>query len=240
MYRDTRHKDDDLRAASTRYLMATVVHELNNLTTVLGGRIELAKQGADISSSDGFEDFNETARALGRCAERLHIVSGTSGVPETVDLNEVIKRAREALEKEAGEAALELALAGVPATIGAIPAALEMALLNLVRNAAEAQARHIRLIVAVEKSGEVVLEVRDDGCGVSPEVTQCLSVGHLVPEVCGVGLLLATVVAERAHGRIEAVEIDGGTALRLHFRHATPPRRQLVGDRGAEETTPRA
>ena len=67
MYEDTRRTAEADRGEASRYLTAVVGHELNNLTTVLQGRLELARRAAD--------DGEEVLRHVGEL-EQTELIEG--------------------------------------------------------------------------------------------------------------------------------------------------------------------
>ncbi|MCC7492539.1 MAG: response regulator [Fimbriimonadaceae bacterium] len=123
--------------------------------------------------------------------------------------------------------AVEVAPAG-PATVYGNQNELREALVNLVFNAADAIAQRgsgggpgrIR-ISARQLGGEVVLEVTDNGAGMSEEVRRrCLEPFYSTKGDHGTGLGLAMVygIVQRHEGRLEIRSTPGsGTTFGLHF-----------------------
>lgn len=221
MYEDARGMTQDMRIETANWLAATVGHELNNLTTILQGRLQLTRHAAGDAEplARHVDELERTGRELHACIDRLHVLAhGQSVVPETVDVNEALTAAERDLRRVAGDARVELVPATVPVMVTSSRRAVELAFLHLTENAARAGATGIRLVAALEKSGEVVVEVRDDGPGLPPDVARCLGSGRILPDCCGLGLLLARTVTERSGGRLEAASRDAGALLRLRFR----------------------
>ena len=102
-------------------------------------------------------------------------------------------------------------------TVIAADAALRQAIWNLLDNAADASPVGIRLTAAIEGS-MLAIAVRDWGDGFSPEALG--KIGRLYQSTKGaghgVGLFLATNVARRLGGRLEAANrVGGGAEIRL-------------------------
>jgi two-component system NtrC family sensor kinase len=96
---------------------------------------------------------------------------------ETVDLNGVLLGLRRRLGDMPGTTAMvELALHPEPLLAVVDPGQLELAIINLVRNAADASPPGSRIVVAasVQHDDDVAaakIAVIDTGCGMSPEIT---------------------------------------------------------------------
>lgn len=243
MYEDTRRRTDALHIEAANFLAATVGHELNNLTTILHGRLELTRHAvrSNESLTRHVEELERTGREMHACIDRLHFLADNRGlVPEVVDINEALADVTETLRGLAGTARLDLVPATVPVTVTSGRRAVALALQHLVENSVRAGATEIRVVLALEKIGEVVVEVRDDGPGLPLEVAQCLTSGRLMPEYCGIGLLLAKTVTERSGGRLEALPVDRGAALRLRFRYVDPAPRNLATGRSHEGQMPKS
>lgn len=103
---------------------------------------------------------------------------------------------------------------------------LRRALVNLIRNALEAQPHGGRVVVtAVDGPGALEIEVADDGPGLSDDAAQRLFQPFATTKQHGVGLGLAVVdrVASAHGGEVSATNCpEGGAAFTLRF-----PRRAL-------------
>jgi two-component system sensor histidine kinase RegB len=95
----------------------------------------------------------------------------------------------------------------------AVDPALRQAIWNLLDNASEAATRRVELL-AVRDGATLVIAVRDDGAGFAP--AHLADVGKLYQSSKGaghgVGLFLASNVARRLGGRLEAENMPGGGA----------------------------
>lgn len=113
--------------------------------------------------------------------------------------------------------ALDYDRAGVGAATVAVDPALRQAVWNLLDNAAEVSPGAVRLHAGVEDA-QLAIMVQDDGPGFAPDVLA--GVGGLYRstkgEGHGLGLFLATNLARRLGGRLEARNRDaGGAEVRL-------------------------
>jgi signal transduction histidine kinase len=113
------------------------------------------------------------------------------------------------------------------AGVHADPEHLVRALANLVRNAAEAGARHVR-VAAQNEGREMVVLVSDDGPGLPDAVRERLFEPFVTggrPGGTGLGLAIAHDLARANGGTLTLVSSGpGGTVFRLGLPASMPPR----------------
>jgi signal transduction histidine kinase len=102
------------------------------------------------------------------------------------------------------------------------PGQLEMALLNLVRNASDAMPKGGELVVSTELDGAVKLRVRDTGTGMAAHIIKRATEPFFTtkPKGAGTGLGLSMVngFAAQSGGTMEIDSVSGeGTTITLAF-----------------------
>jgi len=96
-------------------------------------------------------------------------------------------------------------------------------ILNISRNAMEAMSSHGTLTIGTRQEGEkVVLYIRDEGSGLSPEIIDKLGTPFVTTKDTGTGLGLAICysIAARHHARIEYETGPAGTTFYVRFPNA--------------------
>jgi signal transduction histidine kinase len=214
-----------------RRFVADASHELRTPVTLLSTRAQLIRRGADRTASKAFLDevdgLVRDAQQLGSVLEDLLIVADQAPqTPTLVDLAEVSHQVVAASTSYALEHGVRVvASAGSAASVLGSPSALRRALTALIDNAV----RHARTTVTLDVTrthDQVVVEVRDDGPGISPEIeprlferfaSETTTVNsNGIPPRYGLGLALVADVASRHHGTITAVRTtQRGANLRL-------------------------
>lgn len=103
-------------------------------------------------------------------------------------------------------------------------------LANLLRNAAEAAGPKGMVSLTAREGSDVIIEVRDDGPGLSEEAKLRLSTPFSTSKTHGTGLGLAVArrIVATLGWRLEALREDGWTVFRIHARRASE---QLEGER---------
>lgn len=209
------------KAESISVLAAGVAHDFNgHLGIVLGlvGRTRAALGEASVHAPF-LRDAERAAREAAELAKHLlSYAGGGQFVIALIDLIELAKEMQDLLQAAAGHVVIRFALKG-PAFVRADAGQLRQVLMNLVVNAAEAVAgadrAEIHLLVAPDHSNaeapRVLLEVRDTGCGMTPEVQRRVFEPFFSTKNLGRGLGLAAVGGiVRAHSAEMRVESTPG------------------------------
>jgi PAS domain S-box-containing protein len=216
--------DDADAAAGMKRVIAALVHDLNNLFTVVcGGSEVLIERHA---AGDPRRDEAEMVHAAGVHAARLvrQLADLAADVPHTpvrADVNAVVREMAPVLRGVLG-ASRELVVETTTKStvVAADPSRLSQVLLNLAANARDAMPAGgtVHVSTNLDDASRVVLTVRDTGPGVDPAVRAKMFDRNVSTKDPSRGIGLATVaeVVAQAGGRI-AVESapEQGTAILL-------------------------
>ena len=211
-----------------------VAHEFNNLMTiVLGSLSQLEKTMADgTRERERLERAKWGAQQAGRLTQQmLSFARRQFHDNQLIDLNTLIGEFDGILRQMAGPGIeVTVGLAPDPLVVKLDAGQMEMALLNLVRNAADAMPDggslviETRLAEPAEPDGLPMAEVRiaDDGAGMSDEVIRRATEPFFTtkPKGLGTGLGLSMVngFVEQSSGRMSIESTPGqGTTIRLRF-----------------------
>ena len=230
-------------------LAGGIAHDFNNLLTGILGNASLARIKLQPGSPiDPQLASIETAslRAAELCRQMLAYAGKGRFVVEPVDLGALAAGLVPLLEVSiARKAALRLVLAPILPVVLADATQLRQIVMNLVLNAADAVGDRAGQIVlttgvlhadpALLQTGVtgatltpgdyVFLEVRDNGCGMPPEVIAKIFDPFYTTKFAGRGLGLAAVlgIVRGHHGALQVMSEPGrGTTFRLLLPPATP------------------
>jgi two-component system sensor histidine kinase RegB len=206
-------------------LAAATAHELGTpLATmaVLAGELH----DAHAAKPELADDLALLRREIARCKEILSSLAasagqmrgeGASSVALDAFLDQTVQRWRDtrpALQ-------FDCRLAGAtPAPTIAADRTLGQALVNLLDNAADASPERIELL-GDWNAGELRLDIRDFGSGLSPEVASQIGQPFFTTKQekgMGIGLYLARTIFSRFGGRVELESLaEGGTLTRIRL-----------------------
>jgi signal transduction histidine kinase len=219
--------------------LATLSHELRSpLATILYALEEISggrdldphtRRARDVAERQAQRALQIVEDLFDACAGSRDKLSLRKGV---VSLAEIVAGATETAGHllAARRHRLTLSLPPEPVTLHADPLRLEQVLINLLANAAKYTdpGGHIRLTAEAE-AGQVVLRVRDNGRGISPEtLPRVFDLFHQGPDSCdhvsgglGIGLALAKSLVELHGGSIAAFSSGPGTGSEFVVRLPT-------------------
>ena len=231
------HRRQTQRMESMGALASGVAHEFNNLLTVVLGSIErAAAQAVDESQRRYLERADWGAKRAGQLAgELLSLARRQVSEERTTDLNQVVRDFEGTLAQIVPPGVrIGFDFAPTPIFVRVDAGQLELVLLNLVRNAADAMpdggrvSIFTRVLSAVEATStlngrEVVeLVVADTGQGMPPEVVQRATELFFTTKAAGkgtgLGLFLALEFVDKSGGRLTIdSQVGLGTKMRLAF-----------------------
>ena len=211
-------------------LTSFVIHDLKNAVSALS----MLSQNA-LQHFDDPEFQKDALRTLSRTVDRMKaLLARLSAAPdagrmrsEPVDLSALLLEATRPLD--GGRVSLVKEFAPVPAVPGDDEALLRV-IQNLVTNAMEAVRGSGTVTVrSYEENGQVVCEVTDTGCGMSPEFIQKSLFAPFQSTKSGgwgIGLYQAKGIVLAHGGSIEVTSREGaGSTFRLRLPISAPPAR---------------
>jgi signal transduction histidine kinase len=222
-----------------------VAHEFNNLLTIALGSLEqLRRQTLDERGREQLERAEWSVRQAGRLARQvLSFVRHDAGQAQHVDLNAVIGEFDRIMSHAASDRiSLVLELCHEPLPVCLDPGQLELALLNLVRNATDAMSSTGSIIIirtaahrvdGFDGQQTVEVSVSDTGTGMPTEIVERATTSFFTTKPpgrgTGLGLWMVNRFAAACGGKLDIDTAPGkGTTVKLVF-----PRTEAVNPKGA-------
>jgi PAS domain S-box-containing protein len=195
------HLQQKQRLETVGQLAGGIAHDFNNLLAVILNYAHFVRSRIPDEDAALRDDVDQIRHAAERASElvRQLLIFGRRdpAVPETVDVNRLVRDTERLLRRTIGEQVeLVSSLCETRCFVEIDPAQLEHALLNLVVNARDAMPEGGTVTIASRREKErVVLSVRDDGPGMEPDVAARAFEPFFTtkPKGSGTGLGLATV-----------------------------------------------
>lgn len=209
-------------------LAGGLVHEIKNPLSTLSINLTLLKedlqasQPADRTLVRRVELLEGEVRRLDAVLEDFVRYAGMRRLERTrSDLAALVAEMVEFVRPGFKRDGVEIAADVPPVSVEVDAALFKQALLNLLLNAQQALETGGRVTVAARReSGRVVLEVRDDGCGIPAEcVERVFDVYYSVSKAgSGLGLPTARRILEEHGGALSLTSEEGrGTCVRMEL-----------------------
>lgn len=253
LYDEAQRALGDLRAMQQRVVQGETLralgelaggaaHHLNNLLTIVVGRIQLLRRGASEERiARPLEIVERAAKDGAEVVRRLQQFAGMrrGTQPRAVQLDEIVAdvlemtrgRWQDAARAAGVEISVETTLAATPPIAGDPPALREL-LTNLVLNAVDALPAGGRITIETGvKDGAVVLAVTDTGVGMPDDVQRRAHEPFFTTKgvkATGLGLSVAYGIARRHGGELTIQsELGRGTTVRVALPAADEPARAV-------------
>lgn len=206
-------------------MAASIGHEVRNPMTTVRGFLQMLRQKQDLDHYAGFFDLmiEELDRANSIITEYLSLAKNKSIDPKLGNLNSIIKTVLPLIQADALRMGKNVA-----ANFDTVPdlmldeKEIRQCILNLVRNGLDAMEAGGTVTISTYTEGnKVVLVVRDQGCGISPEILEKLGTPFLTTKENGTGLGLPVCysITKRHRANISVKTGNNGTTFFIKFNN---------------------
>ena len=229
------------RLASVGQLAAGIAHEINNpvayvranlsmLSSVLDGlesKLPAGDPAVCQEFSDGRELIEESLEGVDRVAAIVRDVKGFShageGPQQSVELNPLLDSVLRVAEPQLRHTATVARDYGEALSVRGAPQELKQVFMNLIINASHAVEGEQAIRLVTRGDGDrVIIEVRDEGCGIPPDqiarVFDPFFTTKRVGEGTGLGLSISYQIVQRHGGDLSVESVPGqGTCFRVEL-----------------------
>lgn len=232
-------------------LTGHIAHDFNNFLTAIIGPLDLCLDRLP-EGTDQHQEVEEARRTAVRAADLsrklLAFSRSRPSMPRVLDLGEKLDEMRPLLDRFVRPSVdLRVALPAEPIRVKMDPSDVEQVVVNLVLNAGEAIDGSGTVEVRVRRAGgsrsggtgQVWLEVEDDGVGMSAEERVRAFEPFFTTKEEGTGLGLSSVrgIVEQAGGEVSLRSEEGvGTVFRVLLKEAEAPPERRSPERRPEPT----
>ncbi|SDN68241.1 PAS domain S-box-containing protein [Bacillus sp. OK048] len=204
-------------------MAAGIAHEIRNPMTTVQGFLQLSRNKVDNLSTDIVDlMLEELYRANSIITEFLNLAKNKISVKKKQNLNAIIEALSPLIQAEAfrSNKQMKLELGECP-DISLDEKEIRQLILNIALNGLDAMTSNGSLTIKTYKDKEtVVLQIKDEGQGISPEVLSKLGTPFFTTKETGTGLGLAICysVAKRHDAQIEIETSEKGTTFSARFQ----------------------
>lgn len=214
---------DQFPLAELSRLTDGIVHDIRSGLGVIRNTIGFLED--DLTSTDHRADLLKISNSLDFCELVLRNLSALSGQdifqPQWINLEVIVREVYFMLERKLVEVDLEMDIDSNASDIMADEGQIKQVFMNLIKNAGEAMPDGGLLMVRIQSEGEMQrVEVKDTGCGISPENQRRLFHEFFTTKDRGYGLGLHIVktIVERHGGTIKVEsKVGEGTTFTLNL-----------------------
>lgn len=215
-------------------MAAGIGHEVRNPMTTVRGFLQILKGKKECIKYVDYYNLmiEELDRANNIISSYLSLAKDKAKNLQIQSLNSIIESIYPLMQADATvyDKYIALELNNIP-DLYLDEEEIRQLILNLVRNGLDAMSSKGTLTISTyTANNEVVLTVRDEGKGISPDVMQKLGTPFFTTKDNGTGLGLAICysIADRHNATIQVASSPGGSTFSVHFKKPVP--RDCHGD----------
>ncbi|MDQ0199421.1 PAS domain S-box protein [Neobacillus ginsengisoli] len=203
-------------------MAAGIAHEIRNPMTTVQGFLQLSRKNRDNLSLDIIDlMLEELNRANSIITEFLNLAKNKISLKKKQNLNTILEALSPLIQAEALRSSkhVKLVLNTCP-DILLDEKEIRQLILNITLNGLDAMSPNGKLTIKTYTEGkEVILEIKDQGQGICPEVLEKLGTPFFTTKENGTGLGLAICysIAKRHNAEIDITTGDGGTIFSIRF-----------------------
>ncbi len=212
---------------SRRQMTADIAHDLRNPLTVIGGYLESLQDQKLEPTPERFEILQAEVKHLQRLVEDLRVLSlAESGDlllnRQTIDIRGMLARVAAAYQHQADKQGIHFTVEVKPGVTNSNvdPERMEQVLGNLVSNALRYTPKGGEICLRADRSGgKLILEVKDTGSGIAPEILPHIFERSYRGDPSrsgnesGLGLAIARSIIELHGGTIQVESSSGKGSL---------------------------
>jgi PAS domain S-box-containing protein len=204
-------------------MAAGIAHEIRNPMTTVQGFLQLSRNNSANLSTEIIDlMLDELKRANSIITEFLNLAKNKVSVKKKQNLNTILEALSPLIQAEAFRSSkyVKLDLNECP-DIFIDQKEIRQLILNIALNGLDAMSSNGKLTIRTyTEKQSVILEIKDQGQGISPDVLQKLGTPFFTTKETGTGLGLAICysVAKRHHAEIDITTGDEGTIFSILFQ----------------------
>ena len=207
----------------THEIMNTV-SPISSLSEALGQSMELPESERDIDVKAGLRTIASSSRDLIRFVESYRELAGVARpVKKPLMLDELVGKAIGLTQEQCAEAGVVCTYRAEAEDIliYADESQISRILINLIKNALQADARNILITASINKEGETLIRVSNDGLPISREARDQIFIPFYTTKQngSGIGLSLSRQIMRAHNGLLDLVRSDEqSTEFELLFK----------------------
>ena len=212
-------------------LIRVLTHEIMNtvspiasLSDALSHYVDLPQESRDVDVKAGLETIASSSKDLIRFVESYRELAGVARpVKKALMVDELVSKVIELTSQQCMDAGVSCSYIAETedVLIYADESQISRILINLIKNAIQAEARHISITSGIDSEEQTMISVSNDGIPISPASREQIFIPFFTTkrDGSGIGLSLSRQIMLAHNGRLDLVRSDSQcTRFTLLFR----------------------
>ena len=201
-------------------LIRVLTHEIMNtvspiasLSEALSHNLDSPEQEREIDVKSGLETISSSSKDLIKFVESYRELAGVARpVKKALMVDDLVRKVLELTHEQCTEASCACAYKAETddILIYADEAQVSRILINLVKNALQAEARHIRITAGINSGEQTFIKVANDGLPITPQAQEQIFIPFFTTkrDGSGIGLSLSRQIMRAHNGLIDLTRSD--------------------------------
>ena len=212
-------------------LIRVLTHEIMNtvspiasLSDALSHYVDVPQENRDVDVKAGLETIASSSKDLIRFVESYRELAGVARpVKKALMVDELVSKVIELTSQQCMDAGVSCSYIAETedVLIYADESQISRILINLIKNAIQAEARHISITSGIDSEEQTIISVSNDGIPISPASREQIFIPFFTTkrDGSGIGLSLSRQIMLAHNGRLDLVRSDSQcTCFTLLFR----------------------
>lgn len=212
-------------------LIRVLTHEIMNtvspiasLSDALSHYVDVPQESRDVDVKAGLETIASSSKDLIRFVESYRELAGVARpVKKAIMVDELVSKVIELTSQQCMDAGVSCSYVAETedVLIYADESQISRILINLIKNAIQAEARHISITSGIDSEEQTMISVSNDGIPISPASREQIFIPFFTTkrDGSGIGLSLSRQIMLAHNGRLDLVRSDSQcTCFTLLFR----------------------
>ena len=212
-------------------LIRVLTHEIMNtvspiasLSEALSHYLDLPEESRELDVKAGLETISSSSKDLIRFVESYRELAGVAKpVKRAIMVDELVRKVIDLTHEQCSDAGTSCSFMpeAEDILIYADESQISRILINLIKNAIQAEARHIRITAGIDKEEQTVVRVSNDGTPITAEAQKQIFIPFYTTkrEGSGIGLSLSRQIMRAHNGQLDLTRSDErATEFTMTFR----------------------
>ena len=212
-------------------LIRVLTHEIMNtvspiasLSEALSHYLDLPEESRELDVKAGLETISSSSKDLIRFVESYRELAGVAKpVKRAIMVDELVRKVIDLTHEQCSDAGTSCSFMpeAEDILIYADESQISRILINLIKNAIQAEARHIRITAGIDKEEQTVIRVSNDGTPITAEAQKQIFIPFYTTkrEGSGIGRSLSRQIMRAHNGQLDLTRSDErATEFTMTFR----------------------